>query len=380
LLDYDSLMLEGFPPSKLVDAIVTDPHDPLALENGCPVFSVQAALMVNGVILSLCLHHTLADGPTFSDVIESIVIGLDPQQPVADKSVRYQLHFDSFESTLRMSQPEELLKLIPERIPRDTMEEILQAAKALAGPRLPVKCRIFQYDMSKLVAIRALLVNAMKNARDAGPPASTNDCIAAFIWAHIVRARITTLRKDQHPMQTRLFMPVDFRKLIKPTLGPEYFGNAIITIPVTLDVGTLMNACNAHGSYKGKIALAKAALAIRQTTDDVDEDFIRRRLNLAISLPDVRSIRLNVNAAHCIDVVFNNVAALDAGIGRGVYGTVPGKSKSLRPLVTEIPPGMTLMLPRLGEVAELAVALHEEEMAALMELKSWMSLVTSVVE
>lgn len=181
-------------------------------------------------------------------------------------------------------------------------------------------------------------------------------------------------------MQTRLFMPVDFRKLIKPTLGPEYFGNAIITIPITLDVGTLMNACNAHSSYKGKIALAKAALAIRQTTDKVDEDFIRSRLNLAISLPDVRSVRLNVNAAHCIDVVFNNVAALDAGIGRGVHGTVPGKPRSLRPLVTEIPPGMTLMLPRLGEVAELAVALHEDEMAALMELKSWMSLVTSVVE
>ncbi|KAF5011033.1 hypothetical protein FDECE_2840 [Fusarium decemcellulare] len=379
-MDYDSLEGRGFPPSQIADAIVRDPHDPVDVKDGCPVFNLQVVFIRNGIILSICLHHSLADGPTFSEVVENIVSGLDQEPVSADPVIGFHLHLDSFESTLETGDPQELIKLCPDRMFRDEMERTTELLRQPLDLIPPVRCKIFQYGLSSLLGIRIEILNAMTNAQTSGHLASANDCIGAYLWAHVTRARLANKPPSAKPKESRLFVPVDFRPRIKPKVPQTYFGNAIITVPVTMSISVLIAACGAFNSYNGKRALAKVALAIREASDAVNEEYVRRRLNLGKSLPDMRAVRLNFNAIGTIDMIFNNLAALDAGLTKSTFAARQGKRIAMRPLATDMAANVGVMLPRLDSVVELVLGLYEDDMEELLATKSWMRLVKQVIE
>lgn len=227
---------------------------------------------------------------------------------------------------------------------------------------------------------------------------SRNDCAAAFVWAHITAARFRSPATSIYGISTtnptrtsRLFLPIDCRgRLDKPAdaIPKQYFGNAILTVPTTATISTLIIACDVLTTTAGANAFAQIVAAIRTAINGIDAAYIRSRLVLAKSVvdsgSDIRRLALNLDPAANVDVVFNNLSFLNSGgvrlhfSGRGFEdGGEDIEAVAVRKLHPAAAGGVVTAFAgeeikgESGEDLVLEVPLREGDMEKLVGMASW---------
>ncbi|THU60475.1 hypothetical protein C4D60_Mb07t13140 [Musa balbisiana] len=105
---------------------------------------------------------------------------------------------------------------------------------------------------------------------------STFEAVTAYVWRCACKAR--QLEADQ---ETRVFMAVDVRSRLKPSLPPGYFGNAVVRTSVAVATGEIVSS-----------PLQRTVEQIHDAIVRVDDEYIRSIIDLLELMKDIRHIAL----------------------------------------------------------------------------------------
>ena len=183
----------------------------------------------------------------------------------------------------------------------------------------------------------------------------------------------------------QFLIAVDHRQRLSPPLPEHYFGNAVSVSATRLPFSTLISASTGMKSNEWNAALADVALTVRDAVMAVDDTYVRRRLALANSLPDVRKLGLSQDPD--VDVAYNTWASIGADTEWDIPGVPKNKGQkyvkpeSVRRSHHGWQNGGNLVLPRRkdSEVWEVMVQLKEEHMERLLQDEGWMQWVERVI-
>ncbi|KAJ8471667.1 hypothetical protein OPV22_026010 [Ensete ventricosum] len=121
-------------------------------------------------------------------------------------------------------------------------------------------------------------LNSLKTSTELGSRRriSTFEAVTAYVWRCACKAR--QLGADQ---ETRLYMPVDVRSRLKPSLPPGYFGNAIVRTSVAVATGEIVSS-----------PLQRTVDQIHDAVVRVADEYIRSIIDLLELMKDIRDIGL----------------------------------------------------------------------------------------
>ncbi|KAI1310737.1 hypothetical protein F5Y03DRAFT_27040 [Xylaria venustula] len=308
-IDYATLKAGHFAPDAfLADGLI--PPDTVPPYPASPaVFLARASLVKGGLILCVAVHHIVTDITGFGALLKiwashcregsSRNIGFDAnwmnRSPLfsASKSSPIPAHLTSMPSLLHIRTPEESRR---------------GAGRPQAGAVTAQKsCRtgIFYFPLQHLRALKDA-VNAHVAAQEPGSWVSTGDILASLLWSATIVAQgnpdadRTGTYKDTRVSSTLAF-PVQFRSLLRPPLPRDFLGAAFLMTVARVpheDV-CLISSCfgtksvstaqdqpaksEPQGDAEAESpvrsvqisALAKVALAIRQSVQRIDDAAVR---------------------------------------------------------------------------------------------------------
>ncbi|KAI9832020.1 MAG: hypothetical protein M1819_004564 [Sarea resinae] len=381
---YKELQDKQFPPAAFDKAILSPFPDAPSAEDQSPVFGMQKNFIDGGLLLSFCLHHAVGDGYWLRKIVQFFSFCL--LQNFDIEIISAPLRIDEFEASLKLRNPEKLVKKCDERV--IVKEGVSIAISKMIMPDLTT-C-IFQMPLWLIPSLKEYIRKSLVTFAPMGAFASTNDCIAAYAWAHMTKARWPPAdplcpyeaQPANHPKYSKLFIPLDFRNRIQPSFTDKtYIGNAIITVPAVVEVHTLVGAAYAGQDAQGLKCLAEVALAIRQQILKVDDAFIRQRLELGKSMADIRQLKLDFNPTTNTNAVFNNLS----GFGEGFQWYIPGvphhKPQAIRSIQPDHAPGVITALPSAdGETMDIQITLTSKEMDLFREDIGWKRMADNVIE
>lgn len=284
---YQQLKDAGMPPSAMKkEKLSAVPEHPKAGETR-PAFSVQASFFEGGLIICVASHHTVFDGNSVRQFLKAFTSAMvDPPNAQSIKEVPFPRRIEYVEGDCSNCIGN-CLQVLPEF---DTREPAVLDID-LDAPR-PTTVRVLTFSAAKLEALKAAVTQQLPLVAEIGAWVSTYDCLAALIWAAVVRAR-----QHRLPVGTKVKfgMAVDIRSKIDPPLPAEYFGNAIVHTLTTATVEELTNTMEHDSGIEVETendsaidtkTIALAASRIRAAILRVDKQYVQERLAVFSKVAD----------------------------------------------------------------------------------------------
>ena len=280
---YQQLADRGMPPSAMnMDVLSTVPEWPKAGEM-YPALAIQANFIHGGLILCFAFHHAVADGTSFTTFIKQFATGAKTGSPRPDSIIEADISVAPRIGYRLLAAEEEFPSLydFPEYNHRTTLPEPARSPVA-------VTTRILVFPSSTIEKLEIAVNKYLKVQVGFHAWASVIGCLSSLIWVAVVRARQQRLDKTDI---AKMGVAVDIRSVVKPSLGKEYFGNAIVHTHATAKISDLLDD-NDSADFDGVIScipvstVALAAWRIRQAVEGVNAKYVDDRLKMLSNLDD----------------------------------------------------------------------------------------------
>ncbi|KAH8691640.1 hypothetical protein BGW36DRAFT_388709 [Talaromyces proteolyticus] len=376
IISRDNLSNENFIPVPLA----IPPPEP------CLVCRFQANVMTDGIILAITLSHRVTDGYGMSLILRYLAQcchdptrkdGLLPINPSNETRLRRQLFV--INSELSEKPPWTGESFFTQSAPVLDEEVVSRKIKLHSTKikQLRDSCNFFFQNMPQGIDIDN---SCDWLQRSELPIFSNNDIVTALTWLCIARSRYNSLKPNKESV---LFMPVDVRTILKPTLSYSYVGCSVLGVLSEFNLGILdephMNvpSIGILGLDNSDIyLLSRLAYIIRNNLSVIDDEYARRVISTILKASDWDSFHLSVP-----DVVVSNLRYLQVYQD---FGSVLGKPFDFDICDTRVD-GMSWILPnRLRSTSvqhpfELRVSLRTSAMRKLQSdrLILWASMSTS---
>ena len=391
-LDYTELRKQHFPLEALLEYDIVSRSLPHPLGVRTPVMMVQVNLIRNGMILAIALHHTCMDGTGFVAVTEiwaKFCRGEDGAELLRDGTLTEQRLMHGDEGGRLSDFPDYFQK--PTSLPNgatngnmaplETASASADPRTTLSGPQQPmeVDAQTFFFSRSKLKTLKskvsASLPETTTDSKGSQSPSyiSTNDALAAFVFACVTRARTPPERTDS-TRTIPLMVSVSARRLLDIPKPEGYIGNMIVF--GHLDVPLCTVKCE-MGS------IASIAQRIRKRINDFDGGYVKRLVGAIGAAEDTRKVVSSFHVSK--DYPFAVTTWTKQGFYDIQWGPEVGvgcervrvlrQKVSLRRRV-----GMVVVMPELkaGDAAgdeegglEVLIYLEKGVMQRLRDLKEW---------
>jgi trichothecene 3-O-acetyltransferase len=339
---FEDLRAARFPASKLPEEL-----SPLAARpppgKAAPVFAAQANFIKNGLLLTICAHHSGLDATGLATVLRTWARNTTSTQPVhlppALSDRRPMMHGKPGGTTTDFPQN----KIV-------SPDQQQYGASNIRPTQLrPTPANLFTISTASL--------QALKTASNAY---SRNDALHALVWRSIARARAAAAANPdkQQTEQSSLLYAVNLRSRLTPPLDADWIGN---------------------GSWSGKTpplstadligpdGLKLAAKAIRDSVSGWAQPGYADRLIGFLGAQRPLDVQFDINPyeSDMFSTSWENVDVLEAEWGGGL-----GRAECFRALGMG-GNGALVVMPRLrnGEGLEFLVALEEGAMGCLLEDK-----------
>ena len=218
---FDKVVAAGVPMSMLDGDVLTDKK---GLGQPCdeasqrvPVTEIQANFLEGGMIISFATHHSIMDMNGQGHFMQMLAKRLHGQ-PLTEQEIAHGNR--DRRAAIRMLRSDE-------------MEPDVRKKFLVDGPLLPPmeegavsKWAYFHFSGAKLAELKALVA---KSKASPASWASTNDVLTAFVFQHVLAARIKRrgAPKDGTAMLVRA---VNARRFIETPLPVEYMGNVVFPV------------------------------------------------------------------------------------------------------------------------------------------------------
>ncbi|KAI9733655.1 MAG: hypothetical protein M1834_003257 [Cirrosporium novae-zelandiae] len=269
MMPYQKLAALRMPMSELRAELVSPmPNMPDPTRDKHEVIAVQANFINGGLLLSICIHHSVFDGIGFGNVIKILANNCQSVGELDTVAVRTE-HLDRTALTHGL-QPTEPPCALP-------MLEIKNQIIILENPKdIPVASMLFHFTAPKLAQLKRAATPHRSSSATAW--ISTNDALCAFLWQRITLARSLHLSPT---ISTKLTFAINGRPRLTPPLRQTYLGNvALNNYTHTPDIRTLISQ-----------PLSTTALAIRSALNAVTPNYIRTTISYINSVRDVNLLK-----------------------------------------------------------------------------------------
>jgi hypothetical protein len=383
---YDELQASNFHPSKFdVASLSPFPNATPPLDTPTPVFGAQVNIIEGGILIVFQLHHTIADGRTMGQLFNYMCSLLEQKQSEVPPMV---FHVPDFEDGTELGEPHKLVQDCPERVLVGAVggaEGVTSPAREHRPPEGERGAASQALLITSISRVDTLYEQCTKALEEAGITfrISKNDVLGAFLWSYITSARhsLGSLPGTSH---TSCHIPVDIRKRVSPEITDSYFGSAVLTVSARQVVKTVVDATLAYDANHDALPIAKLACLIRQSINQVDTAFVKRRHQLALSVEasnlsstNASEQRLQIKHVfdpfqHC-DVVFSTLSPIFDMQGAAMQMVRPD---FMRPLHHVEADGVVDVVASLDSARiEMTIKLEKGVLEAMRERKRWVEVV-----
>jgi len=255
------------------------------------LFSVQANFIQGGLLLVVCIYHSICDGVGQFHVTEMFANqcrraaeqkfgGLF--KTTTDDKTRLGFRPDQFNrTTLSEGAPDaDIDKLSAYTI----LPEPARGMPSWASPdHRKLASETFLLPASALKELKTL-ATTQKPATSTEPYISTHDAVCALLWRTTMAARVAAGEISRNE-STTFGMPVDGRSQLKPPQPADYMGNNAIGFKVGESVEMLIAPENGLGA---------AAFAIRTGVKSVDDTYVKTLIAVLEEVPDYGQVFLDM--------------------------------------------------------------------------------------
>lgn len=376
---YDELRSQHFPARAFIHDRYSQPA--FLTGDGFPVPAcvVQAFFLDGGLLLSVFLHHCIADGHClglFLDMMACTTRNVPFQHPSSMK-LRFPCSVDGVVS----DSPDDHSSC---RLFQNCPEYTFSWSRS--GPTQPLIIgepplsqfekagKIFVFNHRKLNELRKL----MMLFRPQRKPPSSYVLLAALTWAHTARARaMANSSRMVRPSGTgRLMNPINWRTRVPAIDTANYFGSSVVWGVTDLP------KCRILGSADHHMLLADLMEEIDKSINAVDEEYVLHRSNLFEALPDPRLLGLKWDTRQPLNLGFNTWRHFGAATEWSIPGVTTSSPDAIRKPQDGWSLGTALVLPaRPSNTAiEVMIGLPADAMENLCKDQNWMQWVESVIE
>ena len=359
-----------------------------------PVIVAQATFIKGGLILCLCVHHSVLDGPSIGTVCR---IWARNCQEATEGSSEASVESEEHQLGPECLDKSPLLETTSTTAMRDHPEYIVQPEKneqqmsTLEKPGAPpprpqtAAAAIFHFSSASLARLKAdissdpLVFSLLSQTEDTRSRfwLSTNDALCGLLWYSITKARrIRHLSEgtSDEAQQPRFTMAVNGRRRLEPPLAANFLGNVNIFLSAYCDRDTL-NGSTQETVSSAIYPAAVAARTIREALRLIDNNFIRTAISFLGSVEDISRVT-SAYAAPGDNTIVTSWAGLP------LYQLNWGKALGGRAAYVRLPyggsDGVCVVLPPLyngdnsdsdGGGLEVVMYLRSDDMNYLLEAK-----------
>jgi hypothetical protein len=245
------------------------------------LFSVQANYIKGGVLLVVCIYHSICDGVGQFKVTEMLAnqCRLAAEKQPANEKTAFSFRPDQFDrTTLREGAS---FAAVDELFAYTVLPEPARGMPAWASPdHRKLASETFLLPVAALKELKTL-ATSQKLATSNEPFISTHDAVCALVWRTTMAARVAAGEISIHDLTT-FGMPIDGRSRLKQPA--DYMGNNAIVFKVGETVERLIAP-----EYLGT-----AAYAIRAGVKAVDASYIRTLISILNDVPDYGQVFLDM--------------------------------------------------------------------------------------
>lgn len=303
---YADLCNEGMPSSKLpADLLSPVPDQPT--KESAPVLRIQANFISGGLLLCICCHSSVADGPGFTQVIKSfayammhrdlLMQGRDLKVEEGGASTRQKLSAGvAYLSNPALSCPE--LQLIDYDLDWASRKTSSDPASR------KIEARIFSIPLSRLKALKYAVLEynfyqvstAFRLTTPKIDRLSTHFLLTALLWVHVTRARWQATHgfiNFENPRTATLLFPVNIRSRLDSTIPASFIGNATIFAHATIPLRTLLRSASMTSTTQAELIPILCAIisALQNAALQINDSYVRTRISFANSLTSPASFR-----------------------------------------------------------------------------------------
>ncbi|KAH9827689.1 transferase family protein [Teratosphaeria destructans] len=339
------------------------------------VFAVQVNVIPGGILVAFQLHHTIVDGKTLSQIATYMTALLTGSGMPQEQRPEVRFTVPELEDGIAVRDPWAMAEECPERV-------LVEEGSMPPHVNRPGGVIVQTFLLTSIAQVEELhkkCNRALLEHHDLTGPVSKNDVLGACLWSAITSARFKGKRDLSAMMRTisACHVPCDIRKKVDPPIPDEYFGTATLMVRAQHTIIDLIAAIDAFHVQQDALPLAKIALSIRQAVAGVDTEFVRRRIQLALSVEahnlaaretgaDKLQIRHGFKSEEHVDVVFSTLAPIFKMETAALQMVQPD---FLRPLHHAMIDGIVDVVPAVkGDRVEMTVALEEEVVKRLLEM------------
>ncbi|KAI0468155.1 hypothetical protein F4859DRAFT_216230 [Xylaria cf. heliscus] len=381
-LDYEKLRHDEFPPATFIDARYGLPGLAGPNCNPIPVSKVDVTFARGGLLLSIFLQHALTDGGSLQIFLEAFGNQTRNISDNLPSEQKLRVPSRKSHSVVNRKLPEtSAFKTLVARCPEYA---ILSDLSGPTQPRMqtigqPISSlnkigKIFVFTSDRLRELRER-VREM-NSSDKRPTAYMS--LATLAFAHITKARIGTepaLTGIEPTQKAQLWNSVNWRTRAFDGATNNYFGNAVLPA-VTRATREQVNAATNTDE-----ALANLVPYVQASINEVDEEYVGRRMAMMSQAPDPRMVGVNYDPRSPEVLAFNTWRHFGADIEWNIPGVPVTKPDTIRRATGGFGLGTALILPakRDSGKQELYVSLTVDAMEALCHDERWMGWVDRII-
>ena len=288
----------------------------------------------------------------------------------------------ALEDNVEVGDPYEIVKTCEERVLDEQVGATLTES-LYSIPGSDILQALLLTPATRIIELRDRVIQALQ---DAGEPAqvSKNDVLGAYVWSCITAARFQDKQVDAS-MSSSCYIPVDWRKRVVPEIDEAYFGHACFSARTSTSVKSLISVVTSLQQEGNVLPLAKVALAIRAAVSKVDTAFVKRRLQLALSVEAANmeagyaklAIKFTFQPNNDIDIMLGNVAPVFKFEDTTLEMMKPGFFRAMHNAsvngVIDVVPGTD------SERMEMTATLSRDVLRKLLEVESWSKMIEKTV-
>jgi hypothetical protein len=248
------------------------------------IFSVQANFIKSGLLLVICIYHSIGDGVGQFRITEMLAnqcraIGQrKTARPTTSSNLKLSFSPQQFDrSRLFHGVPKADMATLSSY---SVLPEPLRGLPAWAMPDgKPLASATFLIRKSALADLKALATSQKPSMSTTEPYISTHDAVCALIWRTVMAARLKV--GAIAPSDTTTFgMPIDGRTQLFPPLPADFLGNLAVCFKIGESVQNLV--APEH--------LGAAAFQIHAGVKSVDDTYLKNFIALLQQVPDVGQV------------------------------------------------------------------------------------------
>jgi hypothetical protein len=271
-VDYAALKAENFPPAAFLAPGIIPP----AIEFRA-VLVARASLVRGGLILCVAVHHSVTDITGFGALLK---IWAAHCRDGSSERISFSASWmDRGPLFIQPQSSDPLTTGMPDLLHIRTASELARQASRSQTGQKDYQTGIFYFAQHRLKTLKET-VNAHLHAGRSW--VSTSDVLSTLLWSAVVQVQ-EPLGSDGGRISTLSF-PVQFRSVMRPPLPRDFLGAAFLMTNAKV---AHEDVCSVADTTSVNIpALAKAALAIRRSTQGIDDAAVRRVLAYLEAHPD----------------------------------------------------------------------------------------------